>query len=397
MVLIMKFTSNLTNVLFVLTVASGAGIVLFEHTAFIVFYIAFGLLFMLNEIARLTSLAALCYLLVFLALLILVVRGLMGFTLELTLFYNLPICAALANVVVRRGITPEAAYFIFYLIIGYLAYKMLSGADPNKLFTASRNAVSTYAISSLMLLVFLYRQGRIAVPYIPAFLCLTLSVWAIGRSGIIVSLIIFLVMLFAKDRRFVLGRSRRTKNVIRVVLITLAIIAVFSMWDKLMVMLDPYLYYLKAKGLSDVHRSDLILAYLEHIEPFEFFFGVKTETIQVFSLYSNNPHNSYISLHSSFGFIAVIMFALISYYLYKEFIAGNIVYGTIVIAFLFRIATDSQIGRIVFTFIFLTLTFYGISCLQQRPNLNAVGRISALRLRRPQGKLGKETVKMTLL
>ncbi len=352
-------TISITNALFFLALAFGVANILFPHTIFTILHLVFGTLVILNELKYTSTRSWLFAFLILLAILILVVKLLMGFTVALSLFPNFVIGAGLAHAVARGSIKQGTAYLFFYLLSCFFIYHMLVGADPNRILKSSQNAVSLYMLLSLMILIFLHRQGRIAAPLFPSFLCLVLSVWAIGRSGIISSFIIFLAMLFAQARALGTSRSRKSKIAIRGLIMIFVILSIFIMWDYLLTASNTHLSYLIAKGLHDQARQDMMSSYLHHITPFSFLFGAELGYMPVINEYSDNPHNYYILLHSSFGLVALIMFILVGFHLIGEIWGGNFVYVISVFACLFRIGTDSGIG--IFSFIFLTLTIYGIN------------------------------------
>lgn len=357
------FLTNLSNAIFFWTVAFGAGAMFFEHKAFIGLYIGLGTLFILLELKRLTVRSVLFYSLIILAIVVLAIKALFGFTIAKSMIVSLAIGAGLANAMVHGRIRPKTARSIFYMITVYLIYQMLIGTDPNELFKASRNAVSSYAISSLMILVFLYRQRQIAPPILPALICMILSIWAIGRSGIISSLSIFIAMLFASNISLTSKPSKILQITTKVMCISFGIIIVLVIWNNSIANTESYLSYFIARGLSDEVRKEIIIEYLHYLTPSSAILGLELQIIPSINFANNDPHNSFIMLHAYLGLLGFIMFALITFHLISEFIHGNFIYGTIVLGYLLRISTDSEVGITVFTFIFLTLTFNGVSDL----------------------------------
>jgi hypothetical protein len=364
---------DITNILFLITVVSGFGNIIFTHACFIILYVVFGILIVLNELNHFKVLSVLYVFFVFLAMLMVGIRSIMGFTIGLSLILNFTIGAGLAHAVVRGSIEKKTARLIFYLVAGYFIYHMFTGSLPSEILSASRNAISIYVLSSLMLLIFLYRQDRIAAPLFPAFLYLILTIWASGRAGIISSLVIFLALGFLPERPLKLRRSRLRKIVIRGVIAVLAIVAVFIYWDELMIGVRVYMPHFKAGGLSAGFRANFISSYLQELSLFGFFFGVELKDIGIIHLFNNNPHNSYIGLHASLGIVALILFALIAFHLIKEFVDGNVIYGICILAYLFRIGTDTVIGNSFFSFIFLALIFYGVDDIW-KPRIKATNQ-----------------------
>jgi len=141
------------------------------------------------------------------------------------------------------------------------------------------------------------------------------------------------------------------------------------MCDQFIIDENSYLYYFIAKGFSDDDRKEMLMEYLNNMTSIGLAIGLDLDKLPVISSQSSNPHNSYIVLHASIGFVGIIMLSFITFHVISEIIIGNVGYGIAVLAYLFRIATDSEIGMNVFTFIFLTLTLKGVSSFIPKKNV----------------------------
>ena len=84
----------------------------------------------------------------------------------------------------------QTILFSFSLHVGFFAYQMFIGSNPNLIFAASRNMVSVIMLiqTSLLYLTLIGNNRRIT--FIPALINLYICLWAVGRSGIVSSLIL---------------------------------------------------------------------------------------------------------------------------------------------------------------------------------------------------------------
>ena len=70
------------------------------------------------------------------------------------------------------------------------------------------------------------------------------------------------------------------------------------------------------------------------------------------------------------GVVSFLFYIPLVYYLFKELLARHVVYVICILAYLFRIGTDSVVGSNVLSFVFLTLILYGINSAVKKSNKN---------------------------
>lgn len=200
-----------------------------------------------------------------------------------------------------RNSTPFAVTSALVTIV-YLA-AMLMGADPNTLMVVgSRNNISVVLLLILCLyyLVAVSNQNR-DVSVAPSILCFVACVMAEGRAGVLVSLFIVVVTVLRK-----LLRSKRNvvKSVILIlVLIAVAGVVVYLFWGSIQLVLDRF----KDDGFTEDGRQSLLSEYFAGLGSSvgNLLFGVPFEEYHWLSHFEN-PHNSFVLLHSRFGLIAFL-------------------------------------------------------------------------------------------
>lgn len=326
------------------------------------FYPIIGMVLLLLQIRKINRSEFILLFIIISASFMPIFRGAFGFPLHIPASINFFVGAVIAMMAVRGAIAPIVARFICYFILGFFFLKMLSGVDPQNIIPgASRNVVSAYSVSLTMLLVILYKNGQIAPPILAPFLTLILSVWAVGRSGIISSSVIFLSMIFAfygkkasYGQNKYLNSSRIRLFFLKLILIT---VLLFIMFFSDIYIYD-YLQYLDQKGLTDVYRGYIIADYLDRITLITLFIGIDLASIPSIAYMELNPHNSYIYLHAYFGFFSIIIIFGVLISILKEFVSGNLAFSICAIACCFRFYTDVIAGGPLI-YILLILFFDG--------------------------------------
>lgn len=67
------------------------------------------------------------------------------------------------------------------------------------------------------------------------------------------------------------------------------------------------------KGLESP-RWDMWVAYINHIDFLEVFFGTNLSSVDVIKDFNSNPHNSFIRLHSIYGFVSFLFIAFLLFF-----------------------------------------------------------------------------------
>jgi hypothetical protein len=251
--------------------------------------------------------------------------------------------------------------FSFSLHVGFFAYQMFIGSNPNLIFAASRNMVSVIMLiqTSLLYLTLIGNNRRIT--FIPALINLYMCLWAVGRSGIVSSLILLFGVSYV-----ILKQDDKWKKSLGVLIFGLIIIFVFysfqtvvsssgSFLKTIVVARDNFL----SRGLESSGRVSIINEYIRSATSNirYFIFGVPSTSSEIFIDFNSNFHNSYLRLHSNYGLLGfllimiMILVALIN--LIRE---KSILHVALLLALLVRISTDT----IAFVGITDPLLFYFI-------------------------------------
>ena len=111
--------------------------------------------------------------------------------------------------------------------------------------------------------------------------------------------------------------------------------------------------YLLAKGITDDSRSIMLQEFINYYNLNNFLFGMNLLELPYISSFNGNPHNSYIDLHSKFGFLALLIYIGIIFSLIKFICQWRYIELLASIVILLRLSTDSAFGIVIFPLIFL--------------------------------------------
>lgn len=248
---------------------------------------------------------------------------------------------------------------LWFLFSWYLYCLLFVGYSPvdanNYLYGASRNHVSFLLIISLILYYSTYIYQNKKFSLIPVILMVPASVQLYGRSGILVSVFIFLVVVSYR----VFGYRKREDVLWGMALLILGFIffsflfLVFSGND-----MDGFLPGGFGDGL-DSPRWAMAIEYFRSLNISAFGFGSNLDNLPLISEYNGNPHNSYIVGHSIFGifFVAFVVFSfsMVVLKLIFGFSRKRVALTLLFLALALRASSDSLFFYSAFDYIFLYL------------------------------------------
>ena len=286
----------------------------------------------------------------FLSLCMLCGRYFTGMPLGLLFTFNLFVCLFFTHAIDFGKVNPSVGYFYFYLATTYIVIKALLGFTPDEIFFGSKNSLSSILTCYLLLILILDRQLRKSIPIVPVLFVTIFSLWGTSRSGMIVSFILLIAIVFE------ILINLKYKKIIKKhrIIISVFVITLFVASDQIYQSIDTYTQRLQLKGLVSRDRSDINKAYFEQLTLKRVILGSDLYSIPVIVAQNVNPHNFYIFIHSGLGIIAIIMFFLILVYLWKLFQKGYITYGLILSAFLLKMSANTGARGITF-FIFMMI------------------------------------------
>lgn len=198
-------------------------------------------------------------------------------------------------------------YIILFIILIFLS-RTYSLDDPlsHIIPWGSRNGItSTLIVLNISFLIIEYKYSK-KLSFLTSILTLIISYFGIGRGSLIVSLLTIIFILLVN---FNLRGNKYKASVI--LIFTFLTIYLFSKisFNTITENTDVFLKQNTqfSQGYTDEHRAGIIKEYLNKIDFFSFMWGASYENTSIEYKYDNNPHNSYIRLHSFYGIFGVII------------------------------------------------------------------------------------------
>jgi hypothetical protein len=285
-------------------------------------------------------------------------RTFLGFV--VTPLHFIPFGIGTAMILVSGYVYSWSGYIVFYSLSGFFFILMLAGVGAEfALGKTSYNGISMVMLTACISLYIILGMEKKKLDLKPAFINMLISIWAIGRSGIIASFVLFFGLC--------LVRSRAKAKYAYILIISLIICYLYL--DDLLALATNYSFFRNgainflAKGrLMDLEVSSrwaLWTNYFNNLDIFRVIFGVNVETdpfpTEINHLF--NYHNSFIQLHLQTGIMGLITMALIIIALFK-FFWTNQVYFVLLLALILRGMTDSIFFFNRFDFIPFFFIFY---------------------------------------
>lgn len=220
-----------------------------------------------------------------------------------------------AILLTKRCVNKKLFLWLFYGFAALTWLRILQAGEPFEIFAGhSRNYISLY----LIVVLFPYytvsahnKTERISI--IPSIICLAISVYILGRGGIIMCAMLFLgtclknILLIRKTDKELYKKSRKYA-VLSVVLIGAAIY-IFMNTN----IAEQYLYRFtdnESGGFADEQRLNIWMEYISRtLDSLKYIItGYDLSKSRIIVMYLENLHNSYLMLHCYTGLFGLLLF-----------------------------------------------------------------------------------------
>lgn len=211
-----------------------------------------------------------------------------------------------------------AVKIVFYYWSIFFLYQIFIGADPDAVMkVVSHNGVSMMMLVTCISYYIVVHQNASKLPVWPAFLTFIISIWGIGRMGILSSFIIFVGVLFVKFK------ARR----VSAIFVGLTIIAILNFYEKILEFGSSFSFSrgsilnIVVKSEGDEPRFEIWSNYLKNLDTFRLIFGanVKTDPWPDGAELAYNYHNTFINLHSQTGLMGILTLFILLLALFRLF------------------------------------------------------------------------------
>lgn len=244
---------------------------------------------------------------------------------------------------------------LFVLLLFFLM-NIIQGTNPNDVFSVSRNSISVFLLIFYCNHVISAFQNKKEISLWMLVISFLISIWAVGRGGIIAMGLLLLLMPYCKC-----GHLSLKLTFIYLLVLVIGSYIIITLADSVLALA---ISRFDSMGFDANGRDEPNTEYLNRLfdSYFNFVYGVNLPGNGVFEALDLNPHNSLIRLHVYYGisgFIFVFGSLLRSCYVYMY--NHNYVYLLLLFALFIRSLVDSTAFHGPFDgliFYFLFYTFY---------------------------------------
>jgi hypothetical protein len=249
----------------------------------------------------------------------------------------------IALILLRGYVYSWGAYIVFYGLVGYFLMLMLTGIDPRDALVCSYNGISVMLLAACIPLYIILTMENRKIDFIPAFITLLISIWGIGRSGIVSSFVLLLGLLFV--------RFRAKPKYIHIGIIFSIILSIISylFFDVLSAYVMDSSFFSNAINNylarnMETRPSERIVMwtnYFNNLDISRILFGVNVleDPWPDGERLAYNYHNIFINLHLQTGLMGLIVIGLMIFSLFTYF-RTNKVFFFLLLAVILRWSTD---------------------------------------------------------
>lgn len=224
---------------------------------------------------------------------------------------------------------------ISFLIISLILLNAVLRGHAQEILVNSANFVSVTILFNAVLLTYIVYNQSSKIILFPSLMAWLVCLFAVGRSGILCSSFLFAGILFLKFNRLFTKR-------IRILVVSLISVLVIS---SIPVIVDFYesadnLERLRTRGFNDYSRERILEAYMSHIDLYTFIIGYNISKDPTIHSFGDNPHNSYIKLHSHMGVFFLVPLVLVGWSIVSFIRNRQFLYLLLLLSLLIRCYTD---------------------------------------------------------
>lgn len=199
-------------------------------------------------------------------------------------------------------------YSIFLFAIGFIAIRWLEVGDLNLITVNSQNYIGFYLVIYALPYYFSCYRDNILPNIVFPIATLVVSIFAIGRGGIIVSLIL-MIGWFVEYLNGANGKKYRFLVMGIVAVIAICMVVSITPSD----FVGKYFSRFAKKGFRSSVRSGLIDEYVKSLKNiFNLLLGTKLDdSLPLINFWGDSVHNSYLNTHARMGIFSLLYYNMI--------------------------------------------------------------------------------------
>lgn len=194
---------------------------------------------------------------------------------------------------------------LFWMFTIWCAFLFITKANPNEIFAhTSRNYISVVFIFLVCLIIFSQIEERKELSLIYAIIPVFFSVWAIGRSGILATMLLLVAMIGIKTFQQTERKYKFIWFLLFVIGMLVVVLLVFSSNTVISALFSRFI----ENGFQDQARNNIWTRYLDLLESdkYSILFGAEIGRDNYLKSFEGNLHNSFFSLHARYGIIYLL-------------------------------------------------------------------------------------------
>jgi hypothetical protein len=241
---------------------------------------------------------------------------------------------------------------------------ILLSIDPMEAIYTSQNGISMMMLLAVIPFYLVTYRLNEKIDLKPAVITFFISIWGVGRSGILASFILLFCLFLIKYE------SKYFRGIIFIFMVTIITILLYPYFDSQVqynifdgtfnnsFFNNAILNYAKTFDSTYSERDEIINYYFQNLDLIKLIFGVnpKTEYWPNGEILAYNYHNSFIALHSQTGLFGLLTIFVLVVSLFI-FLSKDKIYSLLILTLLVRWSTDSYLFFEFFDFIPLFFIF----------------------------------------
>lgn len=257
----------------------------------------------------------------------------------------------LTYVIFKVKVDVRPIKFAYYVIASYFLYQLLvAGVTSEDLFFESSGALLGAMIVNLAVLIsYLDYRDYKRMQVFPWVIAVVLSALSLSRTALLCAALAFVGFLYFKIK---LINTKFVRYFLFIVVLASLGSFVYIFWDYFMYMEIAARFQDESLDLNG--RDEIWSAYFEDFDLNTILIGRSIDENNTLAGF-DNPHNSYIRFHSSWGFFSIIGVLFILYCLIKLLVRKKFYY-----AFFCLIVLAIGFSNIVFFFGFYDYILYAL-------------------------------------
>jgi len=205
--------------------------------------------------------------------------------------------------------TSKILLFPFWFLLVYIVFKLFKNPNPNEVFIRSRNYISFFLILTVLPYYFTRINLNKTISILPALLTLILSVYSLGRSGILSATILFIGVILASKINI------RTKKIIGFMFL-ISVIFVIVFYLRSIVTINEFERLTRLSEYSNLGgRSTFFKNYFDNLDLFSFIFGMDVNTYKILNIgggyLPGHVHSSILNFISVTGISSFYFFFIL--------------------------------------------------------------------------------------